>query len=210
MAPLLFVRHSLVAVTPGVPAREWRLSDEGRCRAQMLAEHVAPYTPVRLVSSAEPKALATADVLGERLGLAVEAVAGLHEHARGSVFLGQEEFAAALARFFAAPRERVFGDESSAEVLARFSAAVGKVTALPPAGAPGALLIVTHGTALALYVAAAVGLDANAFWRALGLPALVALASSDAGARPWTLREVWPPPDALRAGIYTRSLPSYW
>jgi broad specificity phosphatase PhoE len=205
MATLLFVRHSLVEIVPGVPVREWRLSDEGRRRAQMLAEHVAPYAPVRLVSSVEPKALATAEILGERLGLGVEAVAGLHEHERSSgVFLGQEEFAAALARFFAAPRERVFGDESAAEVLARFSAAVRKVTAQAPSGAPGALLTVTHGTALALYVAAAVGLDACAFWRERGLPALVALASSDAGTRPWTLREVWSPPDALpRRDIHT-------
>jgi broad specificity phosphatase PhoE len=196
MASLLLVRHSLVEVTPGVPAHQWRLSDEGRRRAEVLAEHLAPYAPVRLVSSVEPKALATAAILGKRLGLAVETVAGLHEHERGSgVFLGPEEFAAALARFFAAPRERVFGDESAAEVLARCSEAVRSVTARPPTAATDAILIVTHGTALALYVAAMTGLDAATLWRELGLPALVTLAHTEAGACPWTLEEVWSPPE---------------
>ncbi len=184
----------MVEARPGVPASDWRLSAEGRARAAQLAAHLVPYAPSRLVSSLEPKAVETAAILGKRLGLGVEIVPGLHEHERRSVpYLGAEAFAAAITRFFATPQERVFGQESAAEALGRFAGALHDITASHAARGPQAILIVTHGTVLSLYAAAATGADAHGLWQALDLPALVVLASTDEPARPYGMREIWSP-----------------
>jgi len=195
----LFVRHSVPRQIPGVPARDWRLSDDGRRRAEMLARHVATWVsgPALLATSDEPKARETAGVLGAALGLIPRVVPDLREHDRtGVAYLQGEDFAAAVARFFAHPEERVFGAESAAESLARFSSAVSGLTAAAP---PGDILIVTHGTVLSLFVAATTGADAAAFWRSLPLPALAVLAprpradAAPAGDSSWRLAELWPP-----------------
>src|SRR5690242_11629427 len=94
---LLLIRHSAPEVAPGVPARAWRLSAEGRRRCGPLAERMAAYAPRAIVSSAEPKAEETARLVGALLGVPVETMAGLHEHERDDVgYLGREAFEAAI------------------------------------------------------------------------------------------------------------------
>jgi broad specificity phosphatase PhoE len=196
---LLFVRHSVPRQAPDVPAREWRLSDEGAVRARALARHVAIISrPALLASSDEPKARDTAAILGAALGLDARVVPDLREHDRtGVAYRSPEDFTAVVARFFAHPAERVFGAESAAEALARVSSAVSGLIAAAPSGD---ILIVTHGTVLSLFVAATTGADAAAFWRRLPLPALAVLRPrpSDDGAdpsaaAPWRLDALWPP-----------------
>jgi 2,3-bisphosphoglycerate-dependent phosphoglycerate mutase len=65
---LLLVRHSVPAPDPSVPSEEWRLSEEGRGRCAELARHIAVYEPQRLLSSPEPKALETAELIAAILG----------------------------------------------------------------------------------------------------------------------------------------------
>lgn len=170
---LLLIRHSAPEIAPGAPAREWRLSEEGRRRCGPLAERAAAFAPRAIVSSVEPKAAETARLVGERLGIPIETAPGLHEHERDNVgYLGRASFAAAIADFFARPDALVLGREPAARALARFSAAVdGVLTAHPT----GNLAIVAHGTVLTLFVAHHTGVEPYAFWRDLGLPALVAL-----------------------------------
>jgi broad specificity phosphatase PhoE len=174
---LLLVRHAAPEVVPGVPAREWRLSDDGRRAAEALAARVTPYLPSLVATSAEPKARETAELLAARLGVPTESAAGLHEHVRDNVgYLGRERFEAAVAACFARPDELVLGRETAAQALARFSRAVEAVLAAHPAGN---LAIVTHGTVMALFVAARTGRDPLPFWRGLALPDLVVLSLSD-------------------------------
>src|SRR5262249_6005844 len=180
---LLLVRHSTPEIALGVPARDWRLSAEGRARAHLLAERLTAYSPALLASSDEPKAIETASILGQRLGLSSEIVPDLREHERPNApLLDAAAFQAAIARFFAHPEAIVFGAESAAQALARFSHAVSGLIARAPAGDT---LLVTHGTVLALFVAAVTAKSgkngnarprsgegdrsgAHALWRVLG------------------------------------------
>jgi len=165
---LLLIRHSAPEIVPGVPAREWRLCEEGRRRCEALAERVHVYAPRVIVSSVEPKARETAELVAARLGVAVQTADGLHEHERDNVgFLGRAEFDAAVGDFFARPDDLVLGRETAAQALDRFNRAVVDVLATQRSGA---VAIVTHGTVMSLFVAARTGVDPFAFWRDLALP----------------------------------------
>ncbi len=186
---LLLIRHAAPTVVPGVPAREWRLSADGRRRCEDLAQRVKRYNPRVVVTSVEPKARETAELVAARLGLMLVTVAGLHEHERDNVgYLERAEFEAAMARFFARPDEPILGRETAAQTLDRFSRAVDGALAMH---ATGDIAMVTHGTVLALFVAARAGLEPGTLWRGLALPDLVVLAlpgfrllGGDAGSAP--------------------------
>jgi broad specificity phosphatase PhoE len=116
-----------------------------------------------------PRALATARQVGERLGVPVRTVAGLHEHDRRDTgLLGDAEFERAISELFARPDDLVFGRETAAAALARFDTAVAGVLAAAPRDDD--VLVVSHGTVIALYVAARSGTDGRALWKRLGLP----------------------------------------
>lgn len=163
---MLLVRHSVPKIDPSVPAAEWRLSDEGRARCAALAERVGAHGAELVVSSPEPKARETAELLGALLGLEVHELADLREQERRSVgWLDRDELAEVIRRFFAEPDRVVFGDESAAEALARFSRAVD--------GLAHGAVVVSHGTVISLYVADRTGREAFEVWSGLELPDLL-------------------------------------
>lgn len=135
---------------------------------------------VRLQTSVEPKALETARRTGERLIVPVETVTGLHEHDRRDTgVLSDAEFDRAIGELFARPGDLVFGRETAAAALARFDAAVSGVLAAAPRIED--VLVVSHGTVIALYVAARTGTDGRALWKRLGLPSIVVLDRATGG-----------------------------
>jgi broad specificity phosphatase PhoE len=164
---LLLVRHSVPDVDPASPAEEWRLSDEGRARCERLALQVASYRPERLLSSPEPKALETAELIAPVLELDVEVEDDLREHVRRTLpFLPRAEFLERMRELFARPDEIVVGEESAHAARARFAAVVDALDR-PTA-------VVTHGTVIALYVAGDEPDGGFAFWRSLEMPSVVA------------------------------------
>lgn len=173
MSRLILVKHALPAINPSQPSHAWRLGDAGRHGAYALAAHLAPYLPARLSCSPEPKASGTADVLGAALGLPPMIIAGLEEHHRATVdYLGREEFQQAVAAFFAAPDQLVFGEETADAAYARFGAAVDALIA----GAPNETqIVVAHGTVIALFASRRAGVEPVPLWRRLGLPSFVVL-----------------------------------
>lgn len=174
---LILVKHSLPEIEPGVPANRWRLSSEGRRRCQALAAMLVAYWPAAILSSREPKAVETARIVADRLGLEAQVVAGLHEHERSTApFVSLQAFEAAVERFFANPDQLVFGEESAAQARARFAAAVD---VLRQQHTGGNLALVAHGTVISLFVAQANRIDPFAFWKRLGLPSFVVLSISD-------------------------------
>jgi broad specificity phosphatase PhoE len=163
---LLLVRHSLPELVPSVPSEEWRLSEEGRRRCGTLAERLAPHEPAVLLSSTEPKARETAELIAPALGLDVQLSDGVRESARRTVgWLGRDELDRGIRALFERPDEVVYGEESAAAALSRFEAAVDGL------GEPA--VVVTHGTVLSLYVAARTGRDPYELWRSLELPDVV-------------------------------------
>ena len=171
---ILLVRHATPGVDPARRADEWRLSPVARAEVDRLAERIATYRPTTIVTSPEPKATGTAALLGERLGLRAELVDGLREHDRTGVpFLTEAAWERALVALFTRPDALVFGRETATEARARFGLAVDAALA---DHAEGDLVVVTHGTVLALFVAQHNGVDPLAFWRRLAMPDLAVLA----------------------------------
>src|SRR5438128_809109 len=79
--------------------------------------------------SSPRRARQAGSVIAERLRLPLVTADGLHEHDRRAIrFLGADEFAARMRDLFAHPDATVFGSESASAALARFTAAVDRVT----------------------------------------------------------------------------------
>ena len=149
-----------------MPSAEWRLSEEGRRRCEPLAERVSAYLPELLVSSPEPKARETAELIAPSLGLAVQLDDGLRETARRTVgWLARDQLELGIKALFDRPDQVAFGEESASAALARFEATM--------AGLPERAVAVTHGTVISLYVAAKTGRDPFELWRSLELPDVV-------------------------------------
>lgn len=163
-ASLILVRHGRPAIDPDTPATTWPLCPEGRDAVAALAEKIAPYRPVAIATSPEPKARETAEIIAARLGLPVDIDPGLHEHKRRHLSFGTEEdFRNKIARIFASPEQPVGGIETALEACERLAATLAQHKGRP-------LVAVTHGTVLSLYVARLLGLDAHDLWRNLHTP----------------------------------------
>jgi broad specificity phosphatase PhoE len=168
---LILVKHAMPVIVPDAPPRTWLLSDEGRLAAARLAEDLATFDPVAVVTSVEPKAAETGQIIAGRLELTSATAPGLHEHERDIVpFDSTELFHQRIQRLFDEPDRVVYGTETADAAHRRFERAVRTVEAAHPTGT---LIIVAHGTVISLLVARANGFDPFPFWQALGLPEAV-------------------------------------
>ena len=173
MANLILVKHSLPEIIPGLPARQWHLSEVGRALCKPLADKIYSYSPEVVVSSIEPKAQETTQLVANQLGLAFQTVEGLHEHERNNVQgLGKAQFELAVADFFKYPQQLVMGEETANQAHERFAAAI---TSLLENYVGKTIAVVAHGTVITLLVARRLGIEPFPFWQQLGLPALVVL-----------------------------------
>ena len=173
MQSLILVKHSLPKIEPQINAHDWRLSAEGRSHCIPLAKKLAGYNPDLIVSSPEPKAWETAQIVANHLNLPLETDADLHEHARRTVqFDSRDGFQAAIERFFQQSEELVFGEETAEQAFQRFAGAVERVRYQHPHLNP---IIVAHGTVISLFVARKCEIEPFSIWQQLGLPAYIIL-----------------------------------
>jgi broad specificity phosphatase PhoE len=172
---LVLVKHAMPVVVDGVTPARWVLADAGRRDAAALAEQLARAGIARVVASEEPKARETGRILAERLGVPCETRTGLHEHDRSNVTRldTREQFEARVRELFARPGELVYGVETADAALARFRAAVMDVVS---ENVEASVAVVSHGTVIALFVAAVTGGEGFEIWKKLGLPSCVVLA----------------------------------
>ncbi len=165
---LMLVRHAAPVIEPERAAAEWVLSPEAIDDVHELAHRIDPERLVEIVASSEPKAASTAEVLARALGTTWRVADGLHEHERGVLpWMAEDAWRDLLAELFARPDALVFGLEPADQALQRFREAVRSV--LATAGA-GDVVIVTHGTVMALLLAEITGADAFEIWSGLQMP----------------------------------------
>jgi broad specificity phosphatase PhoE len=170
---LILIKHSQPQIEPAKPAAEWQLSEVGRQRCEQLGELAAIHHPQALYCSLETKARQTAERIAGRLGLAVQPVEGLHEHERRSAaYTDRETFEFTMQDFFQRLDDQVFGEESARQAQQRFTAAITNLLDQNPRRT---LVVVAHGTVISLYVRQYNNISLFAFWRSLGLPAMVIL-----------------------------------
>lgn len=95
----LYITHPQVSIDPDVPVPQWRLSDFGRNRATEAAARPWVKRLARIVSSAEVKAIETAEILARAAGIGFETVEAMHENDRPATgFLKPDDFEKAADR----------------------------------------------------------------------------------------------------------------
>ncbi len=164
------VRHGAVTVQPGLPPAQWHLSPQGRAAADTLADE--PFWPhVRGIhTSAEPKAEATAQRIAARHALPIRIEPELREVERPWT---EGDYAAAVRRYLAG--EALDGWEPRDQALARVRS---RIDGIVERHEGVDVAIVSHGLALALYLAALLGLDgdkAHEMWSRLRFPDVAVL-----------------------------------
>lgn len=165
---LYLVRHAMVVVREAVPSAQWHLSPEGRAAAQALAAEECWASLSRVYSSAEPKAIATAQRICAQNALPLTVEHAFGEVARPWAGGGAEEYRD-LARSYLSGTS-VEGWEPQSEATARVRSAVGD-TVVKADGSD--IAVVAHGLILSLYLKDALGLAAEAtaeLWSGIGFP----------------------------------------
>lgn len=175
---LILVRHAQTIPVPEVESAAWELADTARDECRRLALKLAPLRPDRIITSDHHKCVTTGSFLAEDLDLPCETVTGLEEHDRSGVpFIDDpQEWLTTLGRLFERPDEVVLGSETANEALERFGAAVRREVERRP---DELLIMATHATVMALFVARTNRLDPWEFWQTIEMPEAIVLRLPD-------------------------------
>lgn len=141
---LRYITHAEIIVDPDVPVPQWSLSDRGqeRVRAMLAQQWVGSIE--RVISSGETKALQTAAILANHLGIEVEVRAATGETDRSSTgFVPHDRHEELADQFFAHPDQSAQGWERAVDVQRRM---VEQTTDLLEVGR-GDTALVGHGAA---------------------------------------------------------------
>jgi len=182
---LVLVRHARPLLRSGQQASRWLIDPTALPEVAALGRGLLGVLPglaerqgTAVVSSHDPKAVATARELARVWGASSLQASGLEEHHRGPLPIVDDlTWRATVSRLFSNPETLVFGDETAREAEQRFAAGVAGVLAGATGGGPTA--IVSHGTVITLYLAAANGWDSVELWQSLQLPEAFLVRSSD-------------------------------
>ncbi|WP_185968411.1 histidine phosphatase family protein [Paracoccus sp. M683] len=154
-----YLSHPQVVIDPAVPVPDWPLSDQGRARVQALAGADWLAATSRIISSTERKAIETADLIADMLGLVPLRDPALNEIDRSATgYLPHDRHEALADAFFANPGDNVEGWERADDVQARGMDAMGRHAVMQT---QGDLLIVGHGGIGTLCWCALTGTDAR-------------------------------------------------
>ncbi len=172
---LVLVKHAQPILDASVPAREWQLGQAGEGQALQLAERLRRFLPFRLLTSAEPKAHRTGEIVSDVLGVPLSQVDGVQEIDRRALPIVSskvhEEINAPIFTDFDRP---ALGSESARDALERFRAAVVREVARTVGEN---LVIISHGTVISLFASAFDDLDAFRLWKDLDCASFVVLAT---------------------------------
>lgn len=162
---LILVKHGKPAISPEVPRSRWRLSDDGRLAAEVLAKILAPYEPAAVFTSPEPKAHDSARAMAGIWGLPVAVDENLAEQrADENPFVSRAEIEALILRALQNPADLILGEETGAAARERFDAAMARVAAT----GEGTKVVVAHGRIITFWLSARLGFDPVPFWKSLG------------------------------------------
>jgi broad specificity phosphatase PhoE len=138
-----YLTHPQVQIDPAVPVPQWSLSPVGRARTETIANAGWLARTTQIVSSGERKAIETAEIIADRLGLIIEIREAMHENDRSATgFLKPAEFEDVANQFFADPHLSVRGWERAIDAQARI---VREAEAVLTRNRPGDVLFVGHG-----------------------------------------------------------------
>lgn len=138
-----YLTHPQVHIDPTVPVPSWHLSPVGRARVRALVTAGWLEGTTHVVSSAEQKAVETAEPLAAALGVRLEIRGAMQENDRSATgFLPPTEFESVADEFFAFPNRSIRGWERAVDAQARI---VRDVEVVLGRQHEGDLLFVGHG-----------------------------------------------------------------
>jgi broad specificity phosphatase PhoE len=174
MPKLILIKHASPLKDATKPSHLWKLSERGREDAQVLADRLREHGVAIIITSTEPKAQETGQIIAAALAVPCETADNLHEHDRSNVpVMPTREFISMIALFFSEPQRLVLGKETAQATSKRFDEAIRQVMA--ERGESKAVAIVTHGTVMALFLADRASEDPFDLWRRLQLPSYVVI-----------------------------------
>lgn len=183
MRRIILVKHAAPVVVPGKSSDQWPLSAAGRDAAKALAGELKSFGAAQVICSTEPKASETGQLIAAGLGLTAQTYEGLHEHERRTVpHLRTSDFLSLMAQVFRRKDELVLGEETASAALQRFTRAVEAVCAKH---AQGDLIVVAHGTVIALFLESISQEDGYRIWREMGLPSYAVVET-----QPWRMLQM--------------------
>jgi len=143
MTVVRYLTHPQVQIDPDIPVAEWSVNEVGRARIEALVQSGSFQSTTRIISSAETKAVQTAQPLAVALGLVLEINTDMHENDRSATgYLPSKEFELVASDFFANPSMSVRGWERAVDAQKRI---VRQVEAVLEHERPGDILFVGHG-----------------------------------------------------------------
>jgi broad specificity phosphatase PhoE len=142
-ALLRYLTHPQVQIDPLVPVPKWGLSEVGRKRVAGLVTSGVLASTRTVVSSAERKAIETAEPIAAALGVTLVVREAMHENDRSATgYLPPSEFETMANAFFANPDLSIRGWERAAGAQARI---VRETQAVLSSAPEGDVLLVGHG-----------------------------------------------------------------
>lgn len=172
---LILIRHAEPVNDTSKPASDWPISDAGRQDGRRLGRELAPLGIGTIISSREPKSVGTSEEVAAELGLRFAVAPDLHEHERDRRdWLGDDAWHELLRNFFDNPSTLVFGNETAAEALDRFSSGLEQAILSHYRG-DGTIAVVSHGTVISLFAARHLGQPPYSIWKSLQMPDYVEL-----------------------------------
>jgi broad specificity phosphatase PhoE len=173
------VKHAHPLMDATKPAREWDLAFEGERQAKRLGALLRRFVPCRLVTSPEPKALRTSQIVAGELGISPTTVDGLREIDRPVLpIMSSREHERLNARIFMEFDRRIMGRESAREAQTRFAVAIETELARTE---EANLVVVAHGTVISLLVSQHDNIDPFELWKRLQCPSFVVLEKASLG-----------------------------
>ena len=166
MPRLCLVRHTTPLIDQDRPAEEWGVGEEGRAQVESILPTLEEIGPTIIVTSPEPKARITAEILAQGTGLELRIDDDLREQGLGAVpwYGGHDEFHSMVREHFALPEMTILGNESSRAAATRFNHVVQGFT---PTEVP---VLVSHGRIMSAWLASQIALDAFDIWQNLQMP----------------------------------------
>lgn len=171
---LYLIRHPKTQFDPDVPASLWQLSNEGQAQVEALIDAPIWACVTTVYTSDQYKAWIVGSRIRSVYGIPFVSVPDLAEAQRDE-WIGEEQFFAAQAAFFALPdRSPVSSWESADAAKARFVAAMESILERHPKNE--SIALVSHATVLTLYVAHLVN-ESPSYdaWSQLGFAEIMAM-----------------------------------
>jgi 2,3-bisphosphoglycerate-dependent phosphoglycerate mutase len=146
----LVLRHAETIKDPEKHPKDWLLTHEALDKINEYIKEEKFSHITKIVSSTEPKAVATGKPIGEYLSLPILEMEEFVEVKREKKFLTDEEFLIQKQKELELRNEKVNSVESGDEAIARFKSGIVK---LESEHENENILIITHGTIMTLSIA---------------------------------------------------------